>query len=394
EGGKYGSLLTGSGDTASYLPYTGSRFRFVASGSIDSDSVRVGIRVGAAVGMLEKASPGGGGKVVESTAKSNGVPGSESRKGILTVRQSPEITDGFMYPDYTIAYVEVVSANRPKLVILQPTAKSGTQYITNASGTGEPVMPADICEAQLQNYNGGQVTYNWQYTLGWELPTRSNHYTYTGTTTADGSVAASWTVPFSGIFRGGAVTLVVTATTTHGKTYSATVAPDSVLGDNPSIAEATQGVSRQMQVVMFLESSFRQFETNPSHGTVGYPLYGPGKNGGYGICQLDNPPATDEELWNWKNNRDAGMALLNEKYQDAVNYPSEVRSRGGHYQNAPNFTTTTQVWEEAFQEYNGGHYWLWRPVNKNDFNGPWNWQAIHPMGYGHKAWNDYVHPVW
>ena len=401
-GGKYGSLLTGSGDTASYLPYTGSQFRFVASGSIDSDSVRVGIRVGAAVGMLEKASPGGGGKVVESTAKPNGVPGSESRKGVLTIRRSPEIADGFMYPDYTIAYVEVVSANRPKLVILQPTVDSPDDMISAV-----PQMPTVVCKAQLKNYNGGMVTYKWQYRLRALLPDRGEEYivkepTSNATTTAQDSAATTWGVPFttksSGeqIFRGGQVKLTVNATTSDGKTYSTSLSPNSILGDNPSPAEARSGVSLQMQVVMYLESSFRQFETSKSHGTVGYPLYGPPH--GYGIAQLD-PPSDENQLWNWKENRAEGVSRLNAKYQRALTHPDSDRAKALRgalpigYQNATDFTFE-KLWKETFKLYNGGYYWKWVPVDPDDPNSLGKWVELPKSSYGTKAWYIYQHPLW
>lgn len=45
-----------------------------------------------------------------------------------------------------------------KLVILQPVANSANEHIISAPG-----MPTVKCEAQLQNYSGGEVTYNWMY---------------------------------------------------------------------------------------------------------------------------------------------------------------------------------------------------------------------------------------
>ena len=255
-------------------------------------------------------------------------------------------------------------------------------------------MVSNCLKLDSKNYNGGMVTYKWQYTLSWKLPTRSNHYTYRGTTTADGSTVTSWTVPFSDIFRGGVSTLVVTATTTDGKTYTSTVSPNSVLGDNPSIAEATQGVSRQMQVVMFLESSFRQFETNRFHGIAGYPLYGPPN--GYGIAMPD-PVPNDQDLWNWIDNRQVGQSRLNQKDTEALGYPARVRRLGGSYKNATNFTDLEHIWKETFQRYNGGNYWIWAPVQEDQPSGPWMWKESYKAlnnGYGDRAWNLYLSPTW
>jgi hypothetical protein len=51
--------------------------------------------------------------------------------------------------------------------------------------------------------------------------------------------------------------------------------------------------------------------------------------GGAGILQLTNPPPTDDQVWNWRSNVAAGMALFNQKQAVARAYPARVRTSGG-----------------------------------------------------------------
>ncbi len=245
------------------------------------------------------------------------------------------------------------------------------------------------------------MTYKWQYRLRALLPDRGEEYivkepTSNATTTAQDSAATTWGVPFttksSGeqIFRGGQVKLTVNATTSDGKVYNVTVRPDRILGDNPTPEAAREGISDQMKVILFLESSFRQFNSE------GYPLYGPPH--GYGIAQPD-PPSNENELWNWKENRAEGIARLNNKYQEALAYPDSVRARALRgmlpigYQNATPFTFE-QLWKETFQLYNGGQYWKWSPDRPHNPNSPGIWVHLQRRPYGTRAWNLYKHPLW
>ena len=305
----------------------------------------------------------------------------------------------------------VVHGGGPKLVVLQPTANSQNQHITH-----EPLMPTVTCEAQLQNYNGGQVTYDWEYKVDYQLETRSGSYPYKGTTTASGSGVTTWSVPFENIFRGGKVTLTVNATTAEGKTYAATVSPNSVIGDNPSASEARSGVDLKLQVLMYKETRFRQFDGR------GYPFYGPGKKGGYGICQPDNPVANEQELWNWKDNRDRGSQILAGKAALAAGYAGRVRNgktwykdpsnkwrandavpfrwygevsptgkyiRQIPYPNARDLQQGEELLKETFQRYNGGHYWRWMPDIIGNSTSSGNWKSQPTNNYGDDWWNTY-----
>ncbi|MBN1396427.1 MAG: hypothetical protein JXA06_00170 [Bacteroidetes bacterium] len=282
-----------------------------------------------------------------------------------------------------------ITKNKPELVIIIPKTN-----IIDDTISSQPQMPSDTCKAQLKNHFSGEVTYDWKFKVNYELQTRSGEYIYTGISSAIDSNITTWVVPFNGIFRGGRVTVYITANA-NGKFYSDSIRPNSIVGKNPTHAIAREGMELPMQVVMYQESRFRQFGTN------GYPLYGPGLNGGYGISQLDNPPATEQQLWNWRENRTGGVTIYNQKHLDAVGYPSRIRAytrlnRNNRYwkpigyQNATDFTTEEQILRETFQRYNGGAYWIWHPFRPQDPNSPGEWRPRPLNDYGDILWGIYL----
>ena len=70
--GYYGTLLRSDGDTAAFLGYVPMPFQFIAANNIDTDSVKVEIRVGVGQFMLSSTLPGGKGDVGQGTTAGNG----------------------------------------------------------------------------------------------------------------------------------------------------------------------------------------------------------------------------------------------------------------------------------------------------------------------------------
>jgi hypothetical protein len=113
-------------------------------------------------------------------------------------------------------------------------------------------------------------------------------------------------------------------------------------------------------------------------GSDGLPLFG-GPHG-YGIMQLDNPPVSEDGIWNWRTNVATGLALIALKQQDANGYPARTRARL-HDPQIPDFcmdgtidpaTTQPMCILEGIQRYNGGAYWKWDPVAHVWFASPPN----------------------
>lgn len=100
--------------------------------------------------------------------------------------------------------------------------------------------------------------------------------------------------------------------------------------------------------------------------------------------QLDDPRSTDEQVWNWKANRAEGQARFAEKEGLASTYPSRVRRRGGTYRRATDFTPE-QFLTDAYQLYNGFHYWVWVPGELGGGGGAWRQNPNLPRNYGGQA---------
>jgi hypothetical protein len=122
----------------------------------------------------------------------------------------------------------------------------------------------------------------------------------------------------------------------------------SIRGTNPSKDEIrAQLGSIPAQVRAYKESRFRQFGPNEM------PLFGPPR--GFGVMQIDNPPATARQIWSWKENVDAGLALI----------AAKAREVDQHYRNIYNTDATIprltreQIKLAEYQWYNGGWYWGW-----------------------------------
>lgn len=138
-------------------------------------------------------------------------------------------------------------------------------------------------------------------------------------------------------------------------------------GKNPTKEIIRDQISNiEFQVTAYRKSQFRQF------GSEGNPLFGPPN--GFGIMQIDNPPATIQQIWSWQANIVAGNALFEQKSRDAKSYPSRVRNQ---YPEATDFTEK-ELKLETYQRYNGGAYWKWHDTSKK-------WQASPPNNYANES---------
>lgn len=70
---------------------------------------------------------------------------------------------------------------------------------------------------------------------------------------------------------------------------------------------------------------------------------------GYGMCQLTTPTPSFEQIWNWKNNVDGGLALFSNKRSAAVTYLGQ----------SSRTYTNEQLKYETVCRWNGGSYHKW-----------------------------------
>ena len=127
----------------------------------------------------------------------------------------------------------------------------------------------------------------------------------------------------------------------------------SIRGKNPArdaIKSRLGSVSAQVRA--YKESRFRQF------GPDEMPLFGPPR--GFGVMQIDTPPATARQVWSWVDNVDGGLALIDQKAKETRRHYQNI------YDSDPTIPRLTdeQMKLAEYQYYNGGWYWGWNAAQR------------------------------
>ncbi len=145
------------------------------------------------------------------------------------------------------------------------------------------------------------------------------------------------TIPFTHI-RGGDVSVGVTVQV-NGETLSARTSGLRITGTNPSPADLEREVpaSPGFRRLMRLESGLRQFRSPAC------PLFSEDNLGGVGICQVTTPAPTEDQIWSWKANVQAGWQVYLAKQALAKSYPARVRSGGAFQKLAAAFHSHRQA---------------------------------------------------
>jgi hypothetical protein len=149
------------------------------------------------------------------------------------------------------------------------------------------------------------------------------------------------------------------------RTYPFHATRGDIRGQNPDKAAVKARLGAlEHQVIAYKESvpKWCQF------GLDGLPVFGPPN--GFGIMQLDNSPTpTARQIWDWKQNVDAGIAK----------YDSGAHTVGQHYKNIKNQhptlpdLTVDQLKRATYQYYNSGNngfYWIASADGKNWIKNP------------------------
>ncbi len=128
---------------------------------------------------------------------------------------------------------------------------------------------------------------------------------------------------FGDVVRGG--TLLLTATVELNNVQHSSRTSVMVLGRNPPGDTVLSYLSSQFPSSHYTlwriaqaESGVRQFNED------GHPVWSQDQRHGVGIMQITNPSPTDDEVWNWKRNADAGNRVLQSTYNSARGWPSYV----------------------------------------------------------------------
>ncbi len=138
-------------------------------------------------------------------------------------------------------------------------------------------------------------------------------------------VGGKFTPEFTQI-RGGDLTLSVKATVGN-QVLEAKTDGLKIQGTNPSTSVVVAALSDDThRKIACQESTMKQFLAAPEEAGAIYPYFSGDKLLGVGICQLTRPAPTDDEIWSWKANIEAGEKLYKEKKGTAKSYPRDVRN--------------------------------------------------------------------
>jgi hypothetical protein len=272
-----------------------------------------------------------------------------------------------------------------ELILEEPTENSTTLATISTS----PTMPTLVARARVAGRGSSSVAYTWKLHLRWDYHTRGGTGSLTDsfeqTLIVNNADTCRWQVPWGAKTRGGLLDTLMVSATCRGQTVETQRnKPYRILGLNPSPSQIRAGQSIEMQVVLYIESTFRQFQPNDST-----PLWT--NSAGYGVAQID-PPTSPEQYWNWVVNRAAGVQKLSEAQTNAAQYGQRLRNnKKKKHVNATDLTADQQIYD-SFQQYQGQHYWYWYDFVPRDPNSLGEWRANPPIlpgtneAYGHKAY--------
>ena len=202
------------------------------------------------------------------------------------------------------------------------TAPAPNSVFTISSQAEWPSIP-------FQTDAAGPHTWNW--VVSWNSFTKSGVATTPSNQWDAGDVVANY---------GGILTVRV-----ENGTDTATISV-KIQGTNPASADltsflATLANSLGFDRIILKESGGKHFNQS------GEPVKS--FDNGYGLCQLTTPVPTFEQVWNWKSNVQAGLALYASKQVAAKSYLSQ----GGRT------FTQDQLKYETVCRWNGGSYHEW-----------------------------------
>ena len=268
----------------------------------------------------------------------------------------------------------------------------GDDKIQKISGTNPPTMPKPVIIAQLRNFTGGIVHFEWYLTIKWiglnnmTTPSNTSEYYYgdaLGQNSEFTDLEIGKILPKYDMRGGQTIKLYNVTATAGGKIYTT---PDVqqefvIKGKNPDPTNIYEALGNAggthhtdfYAAVAFKESTFHQFNV-----TTLYPNQG---GGAVGIMQLERPTLTDNCIWNWVSNVNAGVNFFDEMYQEAENYQNHPYFIQNHISPTVPLCETEQsldpnqyqLFLEAYACYNSnpqpdgyGRYWDWVKPEKDD----------------------------
>jgi hypothetical protein len=224
------------------------------------------------------------------------------------------------------------------LSLVSPTPQQTLAIATSLVGAGpHAVMPELVAEAKVTGIFPDptpNTQFNWTITVTFNAsgcghgPNRQINPAPIHQTSTGGRLA----VVFPWI-RGGSLNVSV-STTIGGHTLTAQSQGVRIVGTNPPAGSIAAVLANDTVLtrIAHLESDCRQFDAAAAGGTSACPLWSIDNAGGVGIMQLTNPAPTDDQVWDWVANVNAGSAVFRSKLPSARSYPTQVQQSHGFQQ--------------------------------------------------------------
>ncbi|HEX9982414.1 MAG TPA: hypothetical protein VGF69_04045 [Thermoanaerobaculia bacterium] len=351
--------------------------QFVTIGSATVSPDGSVIKSDPGVGIIKGGWHGGGDPVP-------GGGGSDCEECSMAVGEScgpdPAMEGGACEDDNIPATIDLCLNGQPKHIV--PTLQVEVTSESNFIITAEPRMPKMTARVRVylegREVDASQYQFEWDITIKYEpelarVPRQHVVHTYAMPHSFDYDLRELWrggTLEFKAFLmrRSGAQTVRTTSAQWPRKGAQ----PVVIRGANPTRdtvfaqveSEATPFVETYKLILCEETREFgvRQFDDDP-----GLPVLGDDDNRvtwGVGMAQLtatgNERPIARDLYWHWARNLSGGIAKFREKYQDALDYPDNVRERFPNA-NVPNLTPA-QLEIEALQRYNGGVYHRFTPA--------------------------------
>src|SRR5579863_9344354 len=215
----------------------------------------------------------------------------------------------------------------PKMPVIEITARV-VGIVTGADPT--PTTEFEwTAEVSFDSKNCPSGVVKKQHKWHWGTYKVGETRTIPAITKAGKSTGGKITVKFDEI-RGGTLTIAVKATV-GGVVLKGETKGWRIQGTNPSrdvVGQALQDDTHRK--IACVESSMEQFKRAKHEGDAWYPKFSEDALLGVGICQLTDPRPTDDQVWDWSANVEAGVNLYNNKREQAKKYPGQV-ARSGAY---------------------------------------------------------------
>ncbi|MEO8231936.1 MAG: hypothetical protein ABI638_06615 [Ignavibacteriota bacterium] len=292
-----------------------------------------------------------------------------------------------------VNFVENLYVNKSLVLgdLIEINYVKGDKFITEF-----PKMPEILFTARPKFQLIGPYNLVWELEVKWidkrDSPDRITKEIFRGDETGFGNPAVLWSVPWDAKIIGGDKIKITASIVYGGYLYTASKNLDiRVIGENPTPAEIKSGLSLFEQIIVYKESWPKWKHFNESGSLNGFPIWG--WPHGYGLMQIDNPSASDEEIWNWKKNVDAGKRLIQDKKSIFADdrYEKVIKKYS-----AANYYSDNELMMQLWQLYNGGFYYKWKPdfPKKKNSTGKWvkdNPPIVkgHEKPYAEEAWEIY-----